>query len=93
MISPSQGRYLHTGQYKHRINAYTDIHDLSGIRTRDPGVRESEDSSCFRPRGHYDRLISLEYEPQFTVIKDERWNYRLCTPHENGEHTAIIWHN
>jgi hypothetical protein len=22
-ISPSQGRYLHTGQHKHRINAYT----------------------------------------------------------------------
>jgi hypothetical protein len=26
VISPSQGRYLHTGQYKHRINAHTDIH-------------------------------------------------------------------
>jgi hypothetical protein len=23
VISPSQGRYLHTGQHKHRINAYT----------------------------------------------------------------------
>jgi hypothetical protein len=26
VISPSQGRYLHTGQHKHRINAHTDIH-------------------------------------------------------------------
>jgi hypothetical protein len=24
-ISPSQGRYLHTGQHKHRLNAYTDM--------------------------------------------------------------------
>jgi hypothetical protein len=25
VIIPSQGRYLHTGQHKHRINAHTDI--------------------------------------------------------------------
>jgi hypothetical protein len=31
VTSPSQGRYLHTGQIKHRINAHTDIHTLSGI--------------------------------------------------------------
>jgi hypothetical protein len=47
VISPSQGRYLNTGQHKHRINAHTpNIHDLSGIRTHDPSVRASEDSSC-----------------------------------------------
>jgi hypothetical protein len=56
-ISPSQGRYLCTGQLKHRINAYTDIHALSGIRTEDPSIRASEGSSCPRPRGHCDRLI------------------------------------
>jgi hypothetical protein len=39
-ISPSQDRYLHSGQHKHRINA--DIHALSGIRTQDPSVRERE---------------------------------------------------
>jgi hypothetical protein len=27
VMSPSQGRYLHTGQHKHRINAYT--HQIS----------------------------------------------------------------
>jgi hypothetical protein len=37
-ISPSQGRYLHTGQDEHRINAHTDIHALSGIGTHDPSV-------------------------------------------------------
>jgi hypothetical protein len=52
---PTQGRYLHTGQHRHRINAYTDILALSGIRTNDPRVRASEDSSCRRPRGHCDR--------------------------------------
>jgi hypothetical protein len=37
MFSPSQGRYLHTRQHKHRINVHTsDIHALSGIRTHDP---------------------------------------------------------
>jgi hypothetical protein len=53
-IIPSQGPYLHTGQHKHRIDAHTDIHALSWIWTHDLSVRESEDSSCLKPRGHYD---------------------------------------
>jgi hypothetical protein len=57
VISKSQGRYLHKGQLKHRINAHTDIHDLNGIRTHNRNVGASEDSSCLRPRGHCDRLI------------------------------------
>jgi hypothetical protein len=56
-ISPSQGRYLHTEQHKHRINAHnTDIHASSGIQTHDSSIRASEDSLCLRPRGHYDRV-------------------------------------
>jgi hypothetical protein len=55
VISPSQGRYLHTGQYKHRINAHINIHVLSTIRTQDSSVQASEDSSCLTPRGHCDR--------------------------------------
>jgi hypothetical protein len=39
VISPSQGRYLHAGQHKHRINAYTDIRILSWIRTHDRSFR------------------------------------------------------
>jgi hypothetical protein len=38
---------------------HTHIHALSGIRTYDPNVRESEDRSCFRPRGHCDRPVEL----------------------------------
>jgi hypothetical protein len=45
-IGPLQGRYLHT-----------DIHASSGIQTHDPSVREGEDGSCLRPRGHCDRRI------------------------------------
>jgi hypothetical protein len=59
VISPSQGRYRHTWQQKHKINAHTHIHALSGIRTYDPSVRASEDSSYLRPRGHCDRHKSL----------------------------------
>jgi hypothetical protein len=64
-IRPSQGRYLHTGQHKRRINAHTDIHTLSGNWTHDPSVRVSEDNSCLSPRGHCDRLfvtmLSINY--------------------------------
>jgi hypothetical protein len=50
-ISSSQSFYLHTEQHKHRIKAHSaDIHDFNGIRTHDPSVRVSEDSSCPRPR-------------------------------------------
>jgi hypothetical protein len=55
VISPSQGRYLNTGQHKHRINAHTDIHALSGIRNQDPRVRAGEDSLCLKPRCHGER--------------------------------------
>jgi hypothetical protein len=33
VVCPSQGRYLHTGQHKHRINAHTDIHALDRSAT------------------------------------------------------------
>jgi hypothetical protein len=49
-ISLPQGRYLHTEQHKHRINAQTSM-----PRTDDPTVRAGEGSSCLRPRGHCDR--------------------------------------
>jgi hypothetical protein len=70
VISPSYGRYLHTEQHKHRINAHTDIHALIWIRTHDPSVRASEDSSYLRPRGHCDGSGYQVY----THINDI-WNY------------------
>jgi hypothetical protein len=53
VISPSQGRYLHMGQHKENKRIHTPIiHALSGIRTHDPSVRASEDSSYLRPRDY-----------------------------------------
>jgi hypothetical protein len=68
VTSLSQGRYLRTGQHKHRINAYTYIHALNDIRTHDPSVRASEDSPCLRPRCHRDRYISEDSTLKF-------WNF------------------
>jgi hypothetical protein len=69
MINRSQGRCLHTEQHKHRINAHTDIHASSGIRTHDPSVRANEDSSCLRPRGHGDRH-RMTLHRYFSIIGD-----------------------
>jgi hypothetical protein len=56
----------------HRINAYnTDIRSLSGIRTHDPSVRTSEDSSCPRPRGHYDRPVASLSERKMRLPEDD----------------------
>jgi hypothetical protein len=58
VISSSQGLYLNTGQRKQNKYTHTpNIHALSGIRTYDPSVRASEDSSCIRPLGYCDRHI------------------------------------
>jgi hypothetical protein len=56
VTSPSQGRYLHAGQHRHRIKAHTNIHVSSGIRTHELRFQASEDSSCLRPCGHTERL-------------------------------------
>jgi hypothetical protein len=56
VISPLEGRYLHRGQHKHRINAHKHINTSSGIRTHDPSVRPIEDCSCLRPHSHRNRL-------------------------------------
>jgi hypothetical protein len=57
-IGPSQGRYLHTEQPKHR-KTHTDIHASSAIRTHDPSVCAGEDNSCLRPRGHWSALVHI----------------------------------
>jgi hypothetical protein len=82
-ISPSQGRYLHTGQHKHRINAHnTDIHALSGIRTHDPSVPATEDISCLRPRGYRDRqptrLIQIKFQWATSTNSRHRYTPEYC---------------
>jgi hypothetical protein len=98
VISPSQGRYLHTGWHKHRINVHTDIHALSWIRTHDPSVQASEE--CLRPRGHSDWLVqyiwtgflsNIRTNSKLKVFKSELKNgrtnicmYRCKQIHGNG---------
>jgi hypothetical protein len=49
----------HTQNNTNRKNTHnTEIHASSGIRTHDPSVRASEDSSRFRPRGHSDQPLA-----------------------------------
>jgi hypothetical protein len=51
----------------YKTNAHnTYIHALSGIRTHDPSVRASKDSSCLIviPRGHCDR-------PTWTIVSQK----------------------
>jgi hypothetical protein len=78
-ISTSQGRYLRTGQYKHRINASTDIPASTGIGTHDPRVRGSDDISCLRPRCHSDRRCFRYRDRKLGVCKD----LELCDPANN----------
>jgi hypothetical protein len=76
-ISLSQDLYLHTEQHEHRINVHnTDIHALSGIRTHDPRVQASEDSSYLRPRGHCDRQFISNIIKKFVfhlILNFIRW--------------------
>jgi hypothetical protein len=78
VISPSQGRYLYTGQHKHKVNAHIDIHALSGIRTHDPSVRAGEDGSCLRPRGLCDRHV-LPLGPDVLPSAPCSLTYILCS--------------
>jgi hypothetical protein len=57
VISPSQGRYLNTGQHKDRINAYTHQTSMPWVGF-ELTIRASEDSSCLRPRDYCDLLLA-----------------------------------
>jgi hypothetical protein len=74
-ISPSQGRYLHTGHRKHRINA--NIHASSGNRTHDASVWAGDDISYLRPRGHCDRHVETIYRPfRIFFTQHDAWLYK-----------------
>jgi hypothetical protein len=53
-ISPSQGRYLNTGQHKHRINAHRHTLLEWNSNSRTQRSRRHEDSLCPRVRGPCD---------------------------------------
>jgi hypothetical protein len=63
---------------------HTDICALSGIRTHDPIVRASEDSSCTRPRGRcdgrrFDYSRNIPGNSNFILISNEQLLYGVCT--------------
>jgi hypothetical protein len=49
-----QGFYLHRTAQHRKTRIHT--HASSWIRTHNPNVRAVEDSTCLRPRGHWNRL-------------------------------------
>jgi hypothetical protein len=55
VISPPQGRYLHSGQHKHRINAYTDINPPGGGGGYEPTIPASERAKTV----HADRAATV----------------------------------
>jgi hypothetical protein len=80
-ISPSQSRYLHTEQHRHRMNAHnTDIHASIGIRTHDPSVGGGEDGSCLRLRGHCDRPFNGLHGVKFRRLELVRMIHSLALP-------------
>jgi hypothetical protein len=83
-ISQSQGRYLHRGQHKHRINVHTDIHALSEIRA-------FEDSSCLDRAatviGVY--LVLLQNILRFTLCKTLA---KIHISDDRTKHTEILPH-
>jgi hypothetical protein len=58
VISSSEDLDLYTNTEKAHTTQTLNIHAVSVIRTHGPGVRESENRSCFRPLGYRDRLAS-----------------------------------
>jgi hypothetical protein len=95
VISPSQGRYLHTRQHKHRMDAHTNIRALSGIRTHNPSVRANEDSSCLRPHGHSHRQ-NLKYHtelldtPKYLSTGQRRFMYHKVNWLVSKSDTSLI---
>jgi hypothetical protein len=59
VISPSQGRYLHTGQHKHRINAYPHKHPCFKWDSSPRSQRPSEWRQFMTDRGYYVRPFTL----------------------------------
>jgi hypothetical protein len=79
VIGPTQGLYLHrTTQHR---ETQTHIHAPSRIRTCDLNIRAAEDSTCLRPRGHWDRpLENLRVKLCMHFSSSYRW-YMLRASH------------
>jgi hypothetical protein len=61
-------------------DADTHIHALSGIRTHDSTVRAVEDSTCLRPRGHWDWQHLAVHTVNISSIKKAEHQDKKCFP-------------
>jgi hypothetical protein len=69
-----------TTQTQNKLIHTPNIRVLSGIRTHDPSVRASDESSYLRPRGYCDRLINNYSFPKTKRLKTK---LRGFSPQEN----------
>jgi hypothetical protein len=85
-ISPSQVRYLHTGQHKHRIIAHTGIHASSEIQRTNPVFQQAKtvhalDRAATVAR-KYDpigaNVAGLKVKPAWNVPWTFVYNIALC---------------
>jgi hypothetical protein len=69
-----------TTQTQNKHIHISNIQDLSGIRTHDPSVRASEDSSCLRPLGYCDRHSTLNTKPKliYEPYSCVRYGSKIC---------------
>jgi hypothetical protein len=87
--------HLYTNTEKRTDTQTLNIHALSGIRTQDPGFRESEDNACLRPLGYRDRLcIQVTYrllrKARFAFPLSGRSQCEICCIHFR---ILIVWNS
>jgi hypothetical protein len=76
---------------QNNTNTHTDIHAFSGIRTHDPSIRASEDSSCLRPRGHSDRRSKINTIKENTeTVTDTSKELGLEVNTEKTKYTSYV---
>jgi hypothetical protein len=73
----------------------THTHSPSRIRSCDPNVRTAEDSTCLRPRGHWDRLLQI-YRLKF-LKRSTKYFSNFCLEgrmrcHARNFHEISLYH-
>jgi hypothetical protein len=63
-------RYLHTGQHKHRINAYPNTHVLSGIRTHNPSFRVKTIHALYRAATVIGAFLLISFDNMNQIHSD-----------------------
>jgi hypothetical protein len=80
-----------TTQTQNKRVCTLNIHALNGIRTHDPSVRVTEDSSCLRPSGHCHRPRSVLVDPKYHIelmrhrkTQNTEWRLQTVKPQRKG---------